>query len=92
MTNLFNQGRIDRVAEFIAAELRTLLDRRNMHAHMDRRLREDCPDYETLKNGEHVLATIKALNLVALDMVGDVASLQYDDGGLDEDDDGEAAA
>ena len=92
MRELFNQGRIGRTAAFIAAELKTLLDRDKYDSHMSRRIQEDCPDYRVgLSNGERVLATLKALNLTAIDLLADMATLTYDRDDFDEDDDEVAA-
>jgi hypothetical protein len=73
MHKLFDQGRIDRPAAFIAAELRPLLGRTNSSSLLQRRILDGAPDREKLTNGENVLATIKALNLAAMDLIADIA-------------------
>jgi hypothetical protein len=85
---LFNQGRVDRTGAFIAAELKTLLDRKNIDSDMSRRVREGCPDYRAgLTIGEGVLATLKALNLTAIVLLADMATLTREPGYDDEDED-----
>jgi hypothetical protein len=79
MPMLFNQTRVDETATFFAAELKDLLDRRNSDSHMNRRFKEACPSWDDeLTNGEQVLATIKALNLVSVDLIADLATMTRD--------------
>jgi hypothetical protein len=79
MPKLHNQALVDETAEFIAAELKTLLDRTNVDSHMNRRISEACPAYRRgLTNGDRVLAALKALHLVGLDLIRDMASMTRD--------------
>jgi hypothetical protein len=41
--NLANHQRVEETAAFIAAELRTLLDRTNYDSHLSRQIREAVP-------------------------------------------------
>ena len=76
MPKLFNQARVDEVATFIAAELKPLLDYKHYSNLMSRRITEACPTYHRgLTNIERVAATLKALNLAALDLFSDLTSL-----------------
>jgi hypothetical protein len=73
---IFDQQLVDEAAIFIAAELKVLLDRKNIDSPMNRRIREACPAYRHgLSNGDMVLATLKALHLVGLDITNDMTSL-----------------
>jgi hypothetical protein len=83
---------VDETATFIAAELKALLDRRNPDSFMTERLVAACPAWEKLRIGEHVLATLKALNLVTLDVIADMATLTHDTIDDDEDDPADIAA
>lgn len=88
---LFNMKRVDEAATFIAAELKALLDRLDTKSHINRRLSEACPAYKDgLTNGEHVLATLRALSTAQLGISADLAGLNYD--ADDEDLDAEEAA
>ena len=79
MPKIFNQTRVDEVAAFIAAELKPMLDYKHYDNLMSRRITESCPAYEQgLTNGERVAATLKALNLAALEVMRDLTSLTRD--------------
>jgi hypothetical protein len=79
MPKLFNQTLVDETAEFIAAELKVLLDRKRYDSHMSQRIAESCPAYHRgLTNSERVLATLKALHLVGPDLIGDLTSMTRD--------------
>ncbi len=81
MTTLGNMSRIDETATFIASELKRLLDRRDDDSHMSRRIEEDCPAYENgLTNAESLLATLRALSMVQLEISADLAALTYGEG------------
>jgi hypothetical protein len=67
MKEIFDQSVVDETAKFIAAELETLLTR---HDSGSRRIREACPVYGRITNGERVVATLKALKGQALSMTG----------------------
>lgn len=85
MKPLFNRKRVDETTAFIAAELRILLDRSNIDSHMSRRVREACPVYgqgQTI--GESVLATLRALNIVQLEVFADLASLEREESWFEE--------
>ncbi len=75
----YDQTRVNEAAAFIAEELKALLDRRHYDSHMSRRLRAACPAYNRgLTNGEREVATIRALNMAALEVLGDLASLKIE--------------
>jgi hypothetical protein len=79
MPKLFNQALVDEAATFIAGELKALLDRKNLDSPMNRRIAEACPAYhQGLTNGDRVVATLKALNLAALDVIRDLTSMTRD--------------
>jgi len=87
MKTLFNKARTEETTAFIAAELRTLLDRNELDSYMSRRIREACPAYRNgLTNGERVLATSLALAAVQGDVTRALASLEYETAYWDEDD------
>jgi hypothetical protein len=76
MPKLFDQARVDETAEFIATELKVLLDRKKYDSHMSRRISEACPAFrQGLTNGERVLATVKALHQVGPDLIADLTSM-----------------
>jgi hypothetical protein len=59
------------------------------------KLKADGPHYSTIKNGESVLATIRALSIVSLELQQRFTNFGYEPGDFDEDDeddDEEAAA
>lgn len=86
---LFDEGRVARTATFIAEELRTLLERK-CDGHMNRRHSEAGPDRKDITNLEYVAATIRALAMVQIEMIGgDLKSLTNDT--RDEEDDKESA-
>jgi hypothetical protein len=93
MKPIFNNSRVESAAAFIAAELKTLLDRYNYDSHINRRLSEGCPAYqaEELTVGEQVLATSRALSMVQLEVMADLASLTHDYFD-DDDEEGEAVS
>ena len=71
-----NKTRVEETASFIAAELKALLDRYNMDSHMSRRIREACPAYENgLTNSEKLLATLRALSMVQIEVGVDFGTL-----------------
>jgi hypothetical protein len=79
MPKLHNEALVDETAEFIAAELIVLLDRKNTDSHMNRRIREACPAYrQGLTNGDRVLAALKALHLVGAELIRDMTSMTRD--------------
>jgi hypothetical protein len=79
MPKLFNQALVDETATFIAAELKPLLEYKNYDSPMSRRIAEACPAYrQGLTNGERVVATLKALNLAALEVMRDLTLLTRD--------------
>jgi hypothetical protein len=79
MPKLFDQARVDEAAEFIAAELKPLLDYKHIDGPISRRIIEACPAYPRgLTNGERVVATLKALNLAALEVMRDLTALWRD--------------
>jgi hypothetical protein len=79
MPKLFNQALVDETAEFIAAELKVLLDRKRYDSHMSQRIAESCRAYHRgLTNSERVLATLKALHLVGPDLIRDLTSMTRD--------------
>jgi hypothetical protein len=79
MPKLHNQALVDETAEFIAAELKVLLDRKNVDSHMNRRIREACPAYrQGLTNGDRVMASLKALHLAGLELISDMTSMTRD--------------
>lgn len=88
MKPIFNKNRVDETAAFIADELRTLLDRKNIDSHMNRCFRM-FPVYreEKLTIGERILATLLALNMIESEVARDLGSLESDPYGewLDED-------
>jgi hypothetical protein len=85
MANLFNKARVDETATFIAAELMTILDRSHYDSPLSKRISEACPTYARgLTNGERIAATLRALNMVQLEIIADLTSLENDD-----DDDGD---
>jgi hypothetical protein len=92
MSKLFDRKRIDEATDFIADELKGLLDRNNYKSHMQRRLQEACPAYHSgLTNGETLLATLRALSRVQLEITNDLGSLTHSDYDDDDDDDEIAA-
>ena len=79
MPKLFNQARVDETAEFIAAELKVLLDRKRYDSHMSQRISDACPAFRAgLTNSERVLATLKALHVVGPDLIADLTSMTRD--------------
>ena len=86
---LFNNSRVEETAKFIAHELRVLLDRNDPQSHMSCRIREDCRTYnDGQTTGERVVATLRALSMIQLETLADLASLTAGPG----DDEEEAAA
>jgi hypothetical protein len=77
MPMLYDRALVDEAATFIAHELKALLDRRNLNSPLTLRL-ETWPTYDKLTNGDRVLATLKALNLTALEVIGDMGELTRD--------------
>jgi hypothetical protein len=75
MKPLFNMTRVDETANFIATELRALIDRENIDSHMSRRVREACPAYANQTIGEGVLAMLIALNTIQNEVARDLGSL-----------------
>jgi hypothetical protein len=71
---LFDKERVEQTARFIAAELTTLLDRR-YDSHISKRLQEACPTYDTLTNGENLLATVRALSVVQLQIIAELSAM-----------------
>jgi hypothetical protein len=90
---LFNMARVEETATFIAAELKTLLDR-NYDSHMSRRIREACPTYHNgLTNGEGLLAKLRALSMAQLELTAELGGMKRDlDTMFDDDDEEEVAA
>jgi hypothetical protein len=85
MLKLFDPARIDEVAEFIAGELKVLLDRKNYDSLISRRIEEACPAYRHgLTNSERVVATLKALHLVGPDLIKDLTSMTRDKSAAEE--------
>jgi hypothetical protein len=91
MKPLFNVKRVEETATFIATELKTLLDRKSANSQMSLRLREMCPAYGKLTIGEHVLAILRALSMVELEIIADLASLTTKPSDMFDDDEDEAA-
>jgi hypothetical protein len=75
MPKLHNMARVEEAATFIAGELRTILDRKDIDSHMSRRVREACPAYNGLTNGEVLLATLRALSMAQLEISAELADL-----------------
>jgi hypothetical protein len=87
MKPIFDMKCVDDTAAFIATELRTLLDRKNIDSHMSRRMRE-CPAYNKGQTiGEAVLATLLALNPVQNEVARDLGLLETEASDWDEDED-----
>jgi hypothetical protein len=87
MAKLFREKIVKETAKFIADELRKVLDRHKCDSYMSQRL-NDCPTYHkphNLKNGEGMLATIRALAMVQIDMTRELASMNYGEGPEEED-------
>jgi hypothetical protein len=80
MKPLFNQKRVDETAAFLATELRTLLDRKNIDSHMSLRMRECSAYHQGQTIGESLLATLRALNMIQLEVLADLGSLQTEPG------------
>ena len=84
MKPLFNKDRVESAATFIAAELKTLLDRSNIKSDLQRRISKACPPQLTI--GEQVLATLRALAIVQLEVAADMASLLRESPWYDDED------
>jgi hypothetical protein len=89
--NLANHQRVEETAAFIAAELRTLLDRTNYDSHLSRQIREACPTYKKLTNIEHALARLRALAIVQADIIADIETMTWPDADDFDDADGDEA-
>jgi hypothetical protein len=71
-----NEARIETTAQFIAAELKVLLDRYNYKSHLSAALKERCPAYKNgLTNEERELATLRALAITQIEITRDIASM-----------------
>jgi hypothetical protein len=78
-------ARIDEAADFIATELLEQFDHRNIDSHMNRRVREGCAAYRNgLTNGERLIAIMRALSKVQLEISTEFAELDFPED--DEDD------
>jgi hypothetical protein len=92
MKKLFNMARVEETATFIAAELKTVLDR-NYESHMSRRISEACPAYKNgLTNGEGLLARLRALSMAQLEISAELGGMHRDLDTMFDDDDEEVAA
>jgi hypothetical protein len=84
---LFDMSRVEEATAFIAAELRTLLDRNNIESHMSKRIAAACPAYKNgLTNGERLLATLRAFSMAQLEILAELGSMKHDVW-VDDDDD-----
>jgi hypothetical protein len=71
-------ARIDETADFIAAELHEQFDRRKFDTRMNRRIREECTAYRNgLTNGELLIAIMRALSKVQLEISTEFAALDF---------------
>ncbi|MGY4261428.1 hypothetical protein ACVI1L_008496 [Bradyrhizobium sp. USDA 4516] len=79
MTKILDQARSDITAQFIADQLMVLLDRKADLSSGRGQIFRECPTYnDGLTNGEICLATLKALNMVALRVAYDLEQLERD--------------
>jgi len=75
MKPIFNKARVEQTATFVADELKLLLSR-DYGSHVSRRISGGCPAYKNgLTNGELLLATLRALSMVQLEISADLGSL-----------------
>jgi hypothetical protein len=74
MAKVVNADRVQVTADFIATELKQLLDRRDIYNHMSNRLKE-CSTYKDLTNLERELATLQALSAVQAHIVADICDM-----------------
>lgn len=72
----------DPLAEFKEAKVAELLAK----------LKAEGPHYHTIKNGESVLATIRALSIVSLELQQRFTNFGYEPGDFDEDDEDDEEA
>jgi len=85
---LFNNDRIKEAAQVIANELLKILAKRH-DSHMQKHVAKNCPAYKKgLSNGEHLLATMRALSMVQLEVGVELADMTHTvDEDLHDDDD-----
>ena len=90
MKAINDMKRVEAATDFIAQELKTLLAR-NYDSPMSRQLQKTVVYRDGLTNGERLLATMRALSLVQLEVAADLGSLTTEASDWRDQDDSEAA-
>lgn len=85
--------RVAETAAFKADQIRAVLEyeRYKDPDELIALLKETGPHYATIKNSEDVLATIRALSIISLELQARFTDFGYEPGDFDEDEEDEAA-
>lgn len=87
--------RVAETAEFKASQIRAVLEFRDYKDDPNELLtliKAEGPHYNTIKNGESVLATIRALSIISLELQQRFTNFGYEPGDFDEDDEDDEEA